>query len=196
MVTIKDWYKRVNDLWPKDADGRRNLPTLTYDEAERAARKLFRWAGLKFDYYEQARLDAATWLRRRDDHGLVRWTVSINPHRGWHDLVHMISHIVNHKAGHKPHGREHARLELGMVKQVLKRGWLQGTLRAAPVVKPEPAPAPIPVPSEAPAPVSRTAIKLSHAEQMLKAAMTRHKRATTLLKKWQRRVKYYSRSTP
>ena len=192
MVTIKDWYKRVNDLWPKDADGRRDLPSLTYDEAERAARKLFRWAGLKFDHYEEARSNAATWLRRRvHDH---RWVevVAINAHRGWHDLVHMVSHIVNHRAGHKPHGREHARLELGMVKEVLKRGWLQGTLKTVPVVKP----APIPVPSEAPASVSLVAIKLSHAEQMLKVALTRHKRATTLLKRWQRRVKYYSRSKP
>jgi hypothetical protein len=188
MVTIKDWYKRVNDLWPKDADGRRALPTLTYDEAERAARRLFRWAGLKFDRYEQARADAVTWLRYRDQ----GWTVSLNPRHGWHELIHMISHICNRKAGHKPHGREHARLELGMIKQVLKRGWLQGTLKTVPVVKPEPAPAPIP--SEAP--VSRTAVKLSHAERMLKTAITRHKRAATLLKKWQRRVNYYSRSTP
>jgi len=194
VVTIKDWYKRVNDLWPKNAEGRRDLPTLTYHEAERAARKLFRWAGLKFEHYEEARVNAATWVRRRI-YG-ARWVevVAINAHRGWHDLTHMISHIVNQRAGHKPHGREHARLELGMVRQVLKRGWLQGTLRPAPVVvKPEPAP--IPVPSEAPAPISRTATKLSHAQRMLKVATTRHKRAATLLKKWQRRVNYYSRST-
>lgn len=35
--------------------------------------------------------------------------------------------------------------------------------------------------------------KLAHAERMLKAAMTREKRATTLRKKWQARVKRYQR---
>ena len=34
-------------------------------------------------------------------------------------------------------------------------------------------------------------IKLSHAEKMLKAAITREKRAVTLRKKWQGKVRYY-----
>lgn len=34
--------------------------------------------------------------------------------------------------------------------------------------------------------------KLTHAERMLKAALTREKRATTIRKKWQRKVLYYS----
>ena len=35
--------------------------------------------------------------------------------------------------------------------------------------------------------------KLAHCERMLKAAMTREKRATTLRKKWEAKVKYYSK---
>ena len=34
--------------------------------------------------------------------------------------------------------------------------------------------------------------KLAHAQSMLKAAMTREKRATTLRKKWETKVKYYN----
>lgn len=40
-----------------------------------------------------------------------------------------------------------------------------------------------------PAPVA----KLAHCQRMLKAAMTREKRATTLRKKWETKVKYYSK---
>ena len=35
--------------------------------------------------------------------------------------------------------------------------------------------------------------KLAHAEKMLKSAKTREKRATTLRKKWETKVKYYTR---
>jgi hypothetical protein len=35
-------------------------------------------------------------------------------------------------------------------------------------------------------------LKLIHSEKMLKAAMTREKRAVTLRKKWQGKVRYYS----
>jgi hypothetical protein len=34
--------------------------------------------------------------------------------------------------------------------------------------------------------------KLAHSERMLKAAMTREKRAVTIRRKWQTKVKYYS----
>jgi hypothetical protein len=36
-------------------------------------------------------------------------------------------------------------------------------------------------------------IKLAHCQKMLKAAMTREKRATTLRKKWEKKVRYYQK---
>ena len=37
--------------------------------------------------------------------------------------------------------------------------------------------------------------KLAHAQKMLKSALTREKRATTLRKKWDAKVKYYTKRT-
>jgi hypothetical protein len=41
--------------------------------------------------------------------------------------------------------------------------------------------------------VKPVGVKLAHAQKMLKAAMTREKRATTLRKKWAAKVKYYTK---
>jgi hypothetical protein len=69
-----------------------------------------------------------TWTARSYS-GPVR-IFRINPSKGWHDLVHVLSHwcdyVVNGSGSHDAH---HARLELKMIKQVIRRGWLEGKLK-------------------------------------------------------------------
>lgn len=187
MVTITEWYRRLNGLWPE------SVPQLTYPEAVRAAKKLFRTVGLEFAHYEPCRrADGRTWMRWREHDSRMRLCVAINADRGWKDFIHMVSHIANQRKQNKPHGREHARIEMRMVRQVLRLGWLDGRLKD----KPKPAPAQAPAAAEptltAP-PADQKAEKLAHAQAMLRKSETRLKRATTLHKKWMRRAKMYER---
>lgn len=118
MTTIKEWYARVNAAWPAE------IPPLTGDEAIRAACKLYRFA------------TRVTWTGAVQETTGNRYTYSrygvlyVNAQRGWKAMVHELSHdahgdVYNDKA----HARTHARLELRMIKEVLKRGWLDGRLR-------------------------------------------------------------------
>jgi len=90
----------------------------------------------------------------------------------------MLSHYV---ANDLPHGKDHARFEMRMIKEVKKRGWLEGGLR-----DPEKQPAPI-------SPTISLAKKQKHAETMLKRAERRLKRAETIAKKWRVKVRYHER---
>jgi hypothetical protein len=115
MVTIAEWYSRVNAAWPA------SVPKLTEEAAHRAARKLFRAiTGRKLALpVVTVTGNRNTWPGQRG--------LNVNPGNGWRDFVHHLSHwlhlIVNR--GEKPHSRAHARLELRMVRIVLARGWLQ-----------------------------------------------------------------------
>jgi len=118
-VTRKEWYERVNAAWPND------LPPLSGGEAIRAACKLYRFATGR-TWYGEVR---ETGGRRYTD--IRRGVIYVNPagndprNPGWRGLVHELSHSVLYA----PHGGEHARLELRMIKEVLKRGWLDGRLK-------------------------------------------------------------------
>lgn len=46
MVTRAEWYTRANAEWP-DEDYPNGLPPLTFEEAERATSKLYRFATRK-----------------------------------------------------------------------------------------------------------------------------------------------------
>lgn len=168
MVTRAEWYQRVNDAWPKPT------PALTFPEAERAARRLLRFLKLPRFKIEETSGNRYTWVRHS--------VLSINVERGWHHFIHGLSHYSHwwhHRsdADYRPHGGQHARLELRCIKEVVKRGWLDGRLKTE--EKPEAPPAD-------PA-VIRTE-KIEHAERMLARAMTRAKRAETIRKKWARRL--------
>lgn len=120
-VTRKEWYSRVNAAWPAE------LPPLTPDEAIAAARKLYRFA--KGRSYTGTVY--ATTGRRYS--GFTSKGLAVNAggpgfahYGGWESMAHSLSH---HFAAHLPHGGAHARLEIRMIKEVIKRGWLSGSLK-------------------------------------------------------------------
>jgi hypothetical protein len=171
-VTRREWYERVNAAWPA------TLPALTADEAIRAARRLYRF------------------VRRRTFDGQVKTTsgnrysyirngvLYVNPDRGWHDLVHDLSHYFHARLSDaKPHASDHARLELRMAKEVVRRGWLDGTLKT-------PARAPRAKPSADDVRRQKYARILARA----KAWESKRKRAETALKKLRRQAAYYERT--
>lgn len=135
-VTIREWYRRVSATWPA------NVPAITNDEALVAARKLFRFAlGRRAPEARIVTGNRVTWV----ENGIL----IVNPKRrrhgcdvedaGWKDVVHLLSHYCHRQlSNERPHGGEHARLEMRMIREVLKRGWLSGSLhKAAAPVAPE-----------------------------------------------------------
>lgn len=124
MPSIAESYQRINAAWGVD------IPQLTAPEAVRAARRLFRFA-MRRTFNGKVLVTSGrryTWIRRGN--------LYVNPEKGWKELVHMISHWCCHRMRPeaKNHSKVHAKFELRMVKEVLKRGWLQGALKAEPVV--------------------------------------------------------------
>lgn len=176
-ITIREWYGRVNATWPAGP-----LPIPTEREAAAAARRLYRYA-LGKTWTGSVEITSGrryTWVRRG--------VLVVNPNRqehqgsGWVSLVHDLSHMFHHRlSSERPHGGTHARLEIRLIKQVLKRGWLHGALRAH-VVLAEPAPQADP----------RIA-KLRNIEAKTKRWTTKLKRAQTALKKLARQERYYRR---
>src|SRR5262245_53561151 len=80
MVTRTEWYARTNALWPA------TLPPLTAEEAVKAGKKLYRFVMGK------------AWLLPVKITSGNRYSyasggvLSVNPDKGWHDLVHDLSH--------------------------------------------------------------------------------------------------------
>jgi len=112
-VTRKEWYRRVNAEWPEQ------VPPLTSEEAVRAGRKLYRFA-LKRTFKGPVRVTSGNryaWVRRGE--------MIVNPEHGWKGLVHLLSHYCEQG----PHGSDHARMELRMIREVKRRGWLTGNLK-------------------------------------------------------------------
>jgi hypothetical protein len=163
----REWYERVNAAWPAQ------VPALTGAEAVKAARRLFRWAGVAMPVVKETSGNRHNW-------GRLGGSFHVNPGKGWRELVHGVAHwahyLLTRRQHVAPHDKAHARLELSMVRQVLKRGWLDGRLK--PQERPERAPA-----------KTSTDAKLEHARAMLRRADTRLKRADTIRRKWARRVK-------
>jgi len=191
MVTIREWYERVNAAWPA------HVPPMKPKDAINAAKRLYRFAtGKKLGWVVKVTSgNRHTWGRNWS--GVLR----VNPTKGWREFVHDFSHWLDRVAlrrREKPHAREHAKLELRLVREIVKRGWLNPEPTAAPQqpkLEPEPTaapqqPKPEPVP---PSPDPRKAAKLAHATKMLARAERRLKLATTIAKKWRRRVALYSR---
>jgi len=123
-VTRKEWYERVNAAWPKD------VPPLTGGEAIRAAGRLWRWArGYTFaGEIRETSGNRYTWTSRG--------VLLVNPSHGWKRFIHDLSHLFWQQANRdqevRPHEKGHGRLELRMIKEVLRRGWLDGRLRSEP----------------------------------------------------------------
>lgn len=179
-MTIREWYDRVNSAWPA------HVPPMTSKDAINAAKRLYRFATKK----------KLGWVVKVTSGNRYTWgrsgVLHVNPTKGWREFVHEFSHWLDRthwlfaRGRGKPHARVHAKLELRLVREVVKRGWLnpKPTPEPEPKLKPEPAPL---------APSARTAAKSAHAQKMLAKAERRLKLATTLAKKWRRRVLIYSR---
>ncbi len=133
-VTRNEWYERVNAAWG-EVNVERALAldvAPTPEEAVRAARKLFRFA------------TGQTWEGpvRVTSGNRYTWVnggaLTVNPdrrgrYRGWVSLVHDLSHYLHRyhiNPGVRPHTGKHARLEISLIKEVIKRGWLNGSLKA------------------------------------------------------------------
>lgn len=162
-ITRREWYRRVNAAWPTE------VPALTGEEAIKAARKLYRF-GTGRTFKGSMRLTSGrryTWIRRN--------VFSVNPERGWKDLVHLISHLP--AVGVNSHNKDHALVELRMIKEVVKRGWLDGRLKGVP--KPEPA---------APSKQDVRSLKIAHARAALARWESKRKRADTAIKKYRRSI--------
>jgi hypothetical protein len=165
-MTRADWYERVNATWPKD------VPALSAAEAIRAGRKLYRF-GMRRTFKGPVRVTSGnryTWIRRGE--------MLVNPQHGWHGLVHLLSHYCHRrlKPEEMPHGRVHAQLEIRMIKEVLRRNWLDGKLRSQP--KP-------------PKPALDPLVRLLARR---KAWATRSKRAANALRKIDKKIKRLQRA--
>ena len=118
-------YKQVSDTLPA------TLPPLTREEAERAAKRIFRHFGSAKDR-GGAQADLGP-IRFR---GYVRrcW-VSSKPtkehDKGWGRLVHDVSHDIFRRRhpGFRPHAGGHAQLEREIAEFVVAQGWLDGRLK-------------------------------------------------------------------
>lgn len=161
-MTRREWYERVNAAWPA------TIPPLEPDEALRAARKLYRFATRR-TWRGPVKLTSGrryTWIRRG--------VFLVNAEAGWHSLVHLVSHLALPE-----HGRRHARLELRMIKEVIRRGWLTGALRQ-------------PV-REAPPPPDRKLLRYRRIAELERAWQRRAKLAATKVRTYRRRRQAYER---
>lgn len=182
-ISRKEWYSRVNAAWAF-APGV-PAPQLTGEEAVRAVAKLWRFVlgqSCPYDIVE-------TSGRRYTGHAYRNGggVVYANPSGGWSDLVHELSHdlfsTLYRGAGLKPHAKEHARLELRMIREVHRRGWLEGALR-----KPERPANPKP---------SAAQVREERLLRILGRIVTwerKLKRAENALAKLRRQARYYQRA--
>lgn len=115
-----DIHKAQASAWPA------TIPPMTEEDARKAIRRLWRFAlghtlELPIEVTSGRRYN---WMRNR--------TVYVNPSKGWREFVHDWSHYFVRRANpeEKPHSKFHARFEAKLVREVIKRGWLDGTLRA------------------------------------------------------------------
>lgn len=176
MIARREWYERTESTWPEV------LPPLSGEEAIRAARKLYRFVRGK----KLPTPCVETHGRRYSGFGIQRSlgtfgeprrrVLLVNAERGWKNLVHELSHQFG-----GAHSKEHARLEARMIREVLKRGWLDGRLKS------EPAPEPTAG--------DRDMKRLEQIDAGIQRWERKAKRAETALRKLRRRRKYYETKT-
>lgn len=173
MVAVREWYSRVNAAWPE------KVPPLTFEAGANAVRRLYRFVtGVTFSgEIQETSGNRYNYARR----GVFYLNTQGHSGRGaWHDLIHDLSHTLSDRVYDyriKPHSREHAKLELKLVKEVVRRGWLNG-------VKPK---------ESKPAPDVKL-VKLMRTEAAIQKWESKLKRAQNALKKLNRRRSYYHRA--
>lgn len=144
MVTRREWYERTNAEWPAA------VPALTEDEAVKAVKKLYRFVAKRSWKGDLRVMRTSEWtknyraIRFGRDAKTGRQFIRINVKLGWRELVHDLSHWMPWHLGMREensHGAAHARLEARMIREVVRRGWLDGKLRPvarAPRPRPDP----------------------------------------------------------
>ena len=181
-------YDNVNAAWPD------NPAMPTGQEALAGARKLVKlalsfgpappscWEGRRHKFRGEFKLTSGnryTWTRRG--------VFYVNPARhewnvgnGWQTIVHNIAHWAGHRLypGANPHDHRTAFIERKLAEHVVKNGWLEGKLKrpAKPKIK--------------------TDIRRERYESTLMAIArlrTKLKRTQTILRKLEKRRKYYER---
>lgn len=182
MVAIKEWYQRVNEAWPAIVP----FPPLTFDAGANAVRRLYRFVTGNTFTGKIVETTGRRYSYARRGTFFVNTTGHPHGRGAWHDFIHDLSHHLASRVYDypiKPHSREHAKLELRLVKEIVKRGWLQ----------PE---APQREPVTAPAPTrDLKAEKLLRIESRIVAWERKAKRAQTALRKLNRQRSYYQRVT-
>jgi|SRR5882672_12726659 len=185
-MSTKKLYAEI-DVRAKDAEGwPAVVPAMTEDEAIRAARRLWRYS-LGQTFTGVVKVTSGNRRNRIAWAGSTR-AIHVNPSRGWKHLVHELSHWLDYVAnGTSQHGKHHARFEAKLVREVVRRGYLDGKL--ATPDKPEPAP----LPAED--------AKLLGQRKKLDALLARaarweakRKRAENALKKIGKSARYYERA--
>lgn len=114
---------------PKEGTWPTVIPKLTAHEVERAFRRLWRFStGRTYT----GKISITTGNRRAVRLGSWRNNspdVFLNPSCGWRDFVHDLSHWADWAVnGSTKHGPHHARFEAKLIREVLKRGYLEGKL--------------------------------------------------------------------
>lgn len=181
-VTRTEWYRRVNASWPD------TVPRLTAEEAVRAAKRLYRF-GMKRTWTGPVRVTSGrrhTWVRWDRTGTTAQRVLFVNPEKGWHDLVHALSHYCHDRTASvedQGHTAAHARCEMRMIKEVIRRGWLEGKLKDTPAVALVPNP---------PA-VDARAVKMARTAAAIERWERKQRRAETALKKLRRRLRAYAR---
>lgn len=167
MISRREWYLRTQVAWPA------TVPAPTPEEAAAGARKLYRFVtGLTWT--RQVHITSGNRYTGVRDDGRLFVNPTARRHGGpWQSIVHELSHSLASSIGiFTAHSKEHARLEARMIREVIRRGWLDGKLR-----RPDP-----PAPTAPPEWVQKAA-RLQRVEELTKQWRTKAKRAATALKK-------------
>lgn len=169
MVSRREWYERANAVWPAE------VPALTAGEAVRAARKLYRFVRRSRCFHK---VEVTSGNRYSYGRGNVLFVNPTSTHHGggWKALLHDLSHWLDTGPAHS---KEHAKLEMRMVKEVVRRGWLTGSLKDKPKVE---------KPAADPKSVKYRCIVIR-----MDRWIAKKKRAERALEKLNRQRKYYER---
>jgi len=162
-------YNPVSAVWAAV----RPVPPITRQEAERAARRIFKHFGHRKHGGPSARTARFSgrarrcWIATKPDAGLSR---------GWERLAHDTSHRI-FRARHpsfRPHDGGHATLEREVAAWIVTQGFLSGSLRTVRA-------------KQKPTPIDH----IASIDDKIARWERKAKRAATALKKLERRRKYY-----
>ena len=180
LVKKKKKYQECNTTLPD------NVPYITKEECKKAftlltkkfGKKKIRhsyrdeWVKRKMPIQVYAKNPRRCWISLSGDSNTLS--------KGWRRLIHDVSHMVHRFLRPKlpNHCFQQAELELAMIKYVLDKGWLNGTLKPKVVI------------------LSKNEKRIKKIEGykiLIKKWQTKSKLANTFIKKYSKKIKYYER---